>query len=224
LLVGGDDDDRAVLSPRGEEVSRELRRGGVEARAVEHAERSVGRVRGQRAAQRGTPCLAVHLHLEVAIARRERDAAAGPVRRARRPGACSTRALLAPGLGAAPGHEPTRLRAARRRALLVQLRPYGLVHEMRLQLGGEDRLLERHVLRLLAGGVQQRCLGGGHYRRASSRTSTNPFLGPGTAPFTSSRFRSASMPWITRPTCVARLPPRRPGRRVPLKTRDGVAD
>ena len=39
----------------------------------------------------------------------------------------------------------------------------------------------------------------------SSLISTRPFFGPGTAPLTSSRFRSASTSWTTRPTCVHAL-------------------
>src|SRR3954451_3842490 len=51
-----------------------------------------------------------------------------------------------------------------------------------------------------------------------------PCLGPGTAPLTSSRFRSVSMSWTVRPSCVTRLPPMRPAILMPLRTRDGVAD
>ncbi len=51
-----------------------------------------------------------------------------------------------------------------------------------------------------------------------------PFFGPGTAPLTSSRFRSTSIECTVRPVCVTRLPPMRPAILMPLNTRDGVAD
>ena len=51
-----------------------------------------------------------------------------------------------------------------------------------------------------------------------------PFFGPGTEPFTSSRFRSASTSCTVSPVCVTRLPPMRPAILIPLKTRDGVAE
>src|SRR3954453_10831300 len=51
-----------------------------------------------------------------------------------------------------------------------------------------------------------------------------PFFGPGTAPLTRSRFCAGSTEWTVRPTCVTRLPPRRPAILIPLKTREGVAD
>ena len=82
--------------------------------------------------------------------RREGDAAAGELRRADRAGARAAGALLAPRLRAAARDEPARLRAARSGAVGVQLRAHGLVHEVRLDLGAEDRLLELDVLRLLA--------------------------------------------------------------------------
>src|SRR5204862_6190452 len=95
--------------------------------------------------------------------------------------------------------------------------------EVRLQLGAEDRLLERHALRRGAARIEQRCGRSRHYL-PSSRISTTPFFGPGTAPFTSSRFRSASTAWTVRPTCVTRCPPMRPAMRTPLNTREGVAE
>src|SRR5439155_1142379 len=84
------------------------------------------------------------------------------------------------------------------------------------RLGAEDRLVERDVLLLRA---QHGCLGSGH---VISLISTMPFFGPGTAPLTSSRLRSASTEWIERPTCVTRLPPIWPAIFLPLNTRDGV--
>src|SRR5262249_57886442 len=96
----------------------------------------------------------------------------------------------------------------------------GLVNDMQLHVRREPRFLERDVL--FGGSAEQRRLGCGH--QGCSRTSTNPFFGPGTAPLTNRRLRSASTSWTTGPTCVTRLPPRRPAMRTPLKTRDGVAD
>src|SRR5207247_8725909 len=92
-------------------------------------------------------------------------------------------------------------------------------HEMRLHLGAEDRLVEGVVFRA-ALRAEHRCLRSGHY----PLTSTSPSLGPGTEPFTSSRFFSASTSCTWRPTCFTRRPPIRLGSLSPLKTRDGVAD
>src|SRR5207244_3068923 len=78
--------------------------------------------------------------------------------------------------------------------------------------------LERHVLGLLTLEVELRCL------RHQPRTSTKPFLGPGIAPLTSSRFFSTSTSCTVSPSWVTRLPPMRPAILMPLKTRDGVAD
>src|ERR671923_17611 len=50
------------------------------------------------------------------------------------------------------------------------------------------------------------------------------FLAPGTAPLTSSRLCSGSTECTVSPICVARLPPSRPAMRMPLYTREGVAD
>src|SRR5215212_9447776 len=61
-------------------------------------------------------------------------------------------------------------------------------------------------------------------RFTSSRTSKMPFFGPGTAPLTSSRFCSRSTECTVSPTCVTRLPPRRPAILIPLNTREGVAE
>src|SRR5205823_7232253 len=97
------------------------------------------------------------------------------------------------------------------------------VYDVRLHLRAENRGLERQILRLLAGRVEQGCLRRSHHRPAS-RTSTKLFFGPGTAPLTSSRFSSGRTSCTTRPTCVMRLPPMRPAILMPLNTREGVAD
>ena len=116
----------------------------------------------RRSALRGALGLAIHLHLERAHPRREDDAAAFPLRRAGRALARAAGALLPPRLRAAAGNHATALRAARAGAALVQLRAHRLVDEVQFHVGGEDRLLQRDVLRLLAGRVEQRCFGRGH--------------------------------------------------------------
>src|SRR5439155_15315775 len=121
-------------------------------------------------------------------------------------------------LGAAARDEAAALRRGRARALRVQLGTHRLVHEMRLHLGGEDGVVQAHILRFLALEIQLRCVG------HQPRTSTKPFFGPGIAPSTSKRFLSTSTSCTTRPSWVTRLPPMRPAILMPLKTRDGVAD
>src|SRR5438874_4386148 len=161
----------------------------------------------------------VDLLLEAAGHLREGVAAALELRRANRAGACAAGALLAPRLRAAAGDHPAALRLRRAGASGVRLRAHGLVDEVRLHLGGEDRLVQG-VLLLGALRAQHRCLRSCH----QPRTSTSPSFGPGTEPLTSSRFFSASTSCTWRPTCVTRLPPIWPGSFMPLKTRDGVAD
>src|SRR5581483_6226990 len=116
----------------------------------EHAERARGRVVAERRPQRGAERLAVDLDGEVARAGREDHAAAGELRRADRALARAAGALLAPRLRAAARDEPAALRAARALPGRVQLRAHGLVHEVRLDLGAEDGLVERDVLLLRA--------------------------------------------------------------------------
>src|SRR5262245_2692823 len=174
----------------------------------------------ERGAQRRAEGLLVHLEREVARRGRKCNAAARELRRADRALAGAPRALLAPWLRAAAGDEAAALRRACALPARVQLGPDRLVDEMRPDLGGEDGLVERD---LLLRASENRCLRCGHYL-TSSRISTRPFFGPGTAPLTSKRFRSGSMEWTVSPTCVARLPPIRPAIFIPLKTREGVAE
>src|SRR6185295_421049 len=103
----------------------------------------------------------------------ERDTAAGELRRADRALACAAGALLAPRLRTTARDEPAALCRARALTLRVLLCAHGLVHEVRLDLGAEDRLVERDVLLRAA---EKRCLGGCHYD--ISRISTIPFFGP----------------------------------------------
>src|SRR6266487_4364858 len=141
------DQDRQLLRPAAEELGCGLGRGLFQRARVDDAERAGLRVRGERAAQRGLAALAVHLRREVAVVRRERHAAARPVRSAGRAGAGAAGALLAPRLRAAARDQAAALAAAGRRARIVQLGAHGLVDEVRLHLGAEDALLERDALR-----------------------------------------------------------------------------
>ena len=54
--------------------------------------------------------------------------------------------------------------------------------------------------------------------------STVPPFGPGTEPRTSIRLRSGISSTMVSPSWVTRPPPMRPGPRMPLNTREGVAD
>ena len=182
----------------------------VERRRIEHAERAGLRVGGERAAQRRAAGLAVHLRRRSCASsagrrrRRRSSAARGSCRRGR--GRCPSGATASSGRrrrgrGSCAPRVPARGR--------VQLGAHGLVHEVRLHLDAEDGLLERDALRGLARRVEQRSLRRCH-GCLSSLTSTKPFFGPGTAPLTSSRFRSASTSCTVSPTCVTRLPPMRP--------------
>ena len=137
--------------------------------AVDQSEGPCLRVSSERAAKRGAAGLAVDLDLEAAHRRREGDAAARPVRGARRAGAGAAGALLAPRLRAAAGDEPAALGAARAGALGVQLGAHGLVHEMRLHVGAEHRRrrarpASRPCRRRPGAGPcgLKRCGGGGH--------------------------------------------------------------
>src|SRR6185295_1301086 len=161
LLLGlRDDQQRVVLAPRADQLDRCLGRGRVESGRVEHAERATLCVGRKRATKRRLPRLAVDLADEVAVVRRERHAAAGPVRRARPARAGPAGALLAPRLRAAARYEAAALAAARSRARLVLLRPNGLVDEVRLNLDGEHALFERDALR----GAEHWSLRRGHGR------------------------------------------------------------
>src|SRR5581483_11780729 len=213
LLLGADEHDRArqLVHERG----RPTRRRRLERRRVDERERPRLDVAAQGRPERRPGGLPVHLLLEGARRLRERVAAALELRRADRALAGASGALLAPRLRAAAGDGAAVLRLRRARPPGVRLRADGLVDEVRLHLGAEDRLVE-----LARAGPAEHGSGGGH----QPRTSTIPFLGPGTEPLTSSRFRSGSTRWTVSPTCVTRLPPIRPAIRTPLKTRDGVAD
>ena len=188
--------------------------------AVDERERLVADVVRERAGERGAADLAVHLDVEAAHARRERDAAAREVRGADRALAGAAGALLAPRLGAAAGDEPAGLGATGARAMRVQLRAHDLVHDVPLELGAEDGCLERGALGGRA--AENLCLQRSH--QSVLLISTMPLFGPGTAPLTSSRLRSTSTWWTTSPSWVTRTPPMRPDIFCPRNTRDGVAE
>src|SRR6185312_5846458 len=101
----------------------------------------------------------------------------------------------------------------------------------RCQLGLDHLVQQRivplqaeHVARQLGlgGRAQGRCGEGGH--QPSVLTSTMPPTDPGTGPAISSRFRSASTSATFRPRWVTRRSPMWPAMRMPLNTRDGVAE
>src|SRR5439155_18600014 len=119
------------------------------------------------------------------------------------------------------GDKAAALRAACSRPGGVELRANGLVHKVRLHLGTEDRRLERDLLLRAPEQGRLRC---SRRRHHTSRISTSPLAGPGTEPLIRSRFRSGSTACTTRPRCVTRSPPIRPAIRIPLNTRDGVAE
>src|SRR6266511_3257647 len=158
----GDHEQRQLLPPRSEQAHCLLRRRFAECVRADDSDRAVRGVIGESRAQGCVTHLLVHLHLEVAHARREGDATARELRCARRARAGATSALLAPRLRAAAGDEPARLRAASAGAIRIQFGADRLVNEVRPHVGAEHALLERHVLRLLAGGVEQ---GSFHRRR-----------------------------------------------------------
>src|SRR6266516_4148718 len=82
--------------------------GLFEGRRVDDPDRFPLGVQRERAAQRCSPLLAVHLERVRTRLRAERDAPAGPDRRAVRACASTTGTLLAPRLGAAAGDHPAR--------------------------------------------------------------------------------------------------------------------
>src|SRR5262245_47765432 len=105
VLVGGDEEHRQLLAPGFDERGRLLRRRLVEGGLVHDGQRPLGGMRAERSAERRTVGLAVHLDGVAARLWRERDAAAGPLRRAGRARTRAAGALLAPRLPAAAGDE-----------------------------------------------------------------------------------------------------------------------
>src|SRR5262249_11862802 len=146
LVLARDNDRRGGLPPRLEKLGGLLGRRRIERVAGDEPESAGLGVIAQRGAERGARSLAAHLEREVAGGRREGWRAARAPRGADRALAGAPSALLAPGLRAAAGHEATALRSTRSLPARVQLRSHRFVHEVRLDLGGEDGLVERDLL------------------------------------------------------------------------------
>src|SRR5690606_1733229 len=175
------------------------------------------------------------LHLlrrALAVAARHRavdHAAAGELGRPDGAVPGATGALLAVRLGAAAADLTAGLGLVGPLAGGRQLRHDHLVHERDVGLHVED--LRRQVDGAARAAVGADDVDGGHCCSppadagclAAVRMSSSPPLGPGTAPLTSSRFRSGWTSWMVRFWTVWRTPPIRPAIRVPLKTRAGVA-
>src|SRR6185503_7914109 len=105
LTALDDDHQRALGAPAGEQLDRARRLRLVDLRGVHRRQAAGGRVGRERDPQRLDAGLAVDLAGVAARVRAEHDAAAGPLRGADRALTGATGALLAPWLGAAPGHE-----------------------------------------------------------------------------------------------------------------------
>src|SRR5262249_666554 len=124
------------------------RRGVGERPGVEDGDRATLGVDRQRAAQRRAALLAVDLERVVTRRRAEDGAAAGPDRRARRAGAGTAGALLAPGLGRATADLAARLGRRRALAARVELRADRLVDEAAVEARAEDGVVELGLRRL----------------------------------------------------------------------------
>src|SRR5262249_11706024 len=117
-----------------------------------------------------------------------------------------------------------RLRAVRAGARGCELRGDDLVHHGDVGLDAEHRVGQLDGARVRALGVTHR--EAAHRFTAALvalRTNTSEPDGPGTAPFTSSRPRSASPCTTSRLRVVTRSLPFWPAMRRPLNTRAGVA-
>src|SRR5918995_1874931 len=161
---------RELLAPRLEKSRCTFRRRLGESRVVDQPERACLGVAGERCPKRSLPRLPVHLDVEVRP-RQKRRAAAGPLRSAGRARPGPTRALLAPRLAAAAGYESAGLDAVSAGALRILLGAHRLMDEVRLDLGAEDGRLQRRVLGLLTGGIENRSLRSRHDPPPGSRRS-----------------------------------------------------
>src|SRR5262249_37184823 len=153
LVLLRDDDQRRLLAPCLDERSRILRRRLVERIVGKNSERSLVRVGRECGTEGGLALLAVDLVAEARL-HGARHPAAAPVGAPRRTGAGPASTFLAPRLRAAAGDESPALDRAGRGPVGAELGAHCLVDEMRLHLGAEDALVERQVLRLLAGAVE----------------------------------------------------------------------
>ena len=132
-------------------------------------------------------------------------------------------ALLGPRLGTAtPGLCPGQ-RALSARPASGQLGSHDLVHHGDIRLDTKQSVVEIDGACFVAGLAADIDLR--HHRPpfTASRMRTVAPRGPGTEPRTSSNSRSASACTTWRFSVVVFWLPIRPGRRLPLNTRDGVA-
>ena len=142
LLVVGQQHQQAALGP---EVAEQLDRllGGGLARTPRRPPPRSSAVPGmlaERRPQRAPARLAVHLHGVGARRGTEGDPAAGPMRRADRPGAGTAGALLAPWLGATTRHLAARARRGGAATARELLRAHGLVDDGLMERLVEDRV------------------------------------------------------------------------------------
>src|SRR5436190_6322859 len=217
-VVSADDDEHAA-GERAERGSGSLGRRRLVARRIADRERAAVGVHGQRRAERLLARLAVDLRHVAAWLGTERDTAAVAVGRRERAGASAAGALLAECLGR--GHRDLAARERRRSAVTarVELGGGGAVYQAHVELLAEDLLVEVDRAGLAE---VRRCLLRHLY--ASVLISTTEPLAPGTEPRSRTTFWSGSTSTISRPRWVTRLLPIWPGPRMPLNTRDGVAD
>src|SRR4051794_11576986 len=146
LLAVGEDDEHRAAEEVAEQLGGLLRGRRVEAGRVQDGDRAALGVDRERAAQRGAALLAVDLEGVVARRRAEDGAAAGPDRVARRAGAGTAGALLAPRLGAAAADEAAGLGRVRALPARVELRADRLVHERTVEARAESGLVELDLL------------------------------------------------------------------------------
>ena len=176
LVVAQQHEHRRGPSRASSALAAVLRRRLVVGRGVDHRDAAAPRVHAERRAQRAPARLAVDLHRVVARSRAERDAAAGPVRRADRAGARAAGALLAPGLRAAAADlaaasASRRCRAGARAARRARPR------RRRALWNGSEKISAGSST--VPWPPSRGALGSG---LSASRTSTTAPSGPGTAP------------------------------------------
>src|SRR6266508_1417886 len=230
LVLGAEHDQHAA-------VDLELPQSGhrllgarlVELPLGEHDHLAVGRPVGERRAQGELHHLLGGALAVAAGLGAEGDAATAPLGRVGGTLSGAARPLLAPRLGATAGHLGPGLGALVSAPAGGELGRDHLVHNGNIGLDAEHGLVQLHRTGLLAGLIAD--VDFAHASRPSFpttaftalRMSTSPPLGPGTAPFTSSRLRSGSAWTTSRLRVVTRSPPMRPAILVPLNTREGVA-
>ncbi len=179
----------------------------------------------QHRAHRAAVHLAVDLLREVARPRGEGSAAADPDRAANRAHAGTTRALLLPRLLAAAAHVGAILLGLRAGTRAGQMGRHDLMHERLVERGTERRIRELERAFTTLDFDFHRSISCRSYLATAlmaGRTTSWPFSLPATAPFTSSRLRSASTLTTSRLIVVTLSAPKRPAMRLPGNTRPGV--